>query len=52
MFVGGDRLVGGGCRSGVRGRLFVVLLWCCVIRVIAVRRGWETDRYLLERPRQ
>ena len=52
MFVGGDRLVGGGCCSGVGGHLFIVLSWCCVARVIAVRRGWETDGYLLERPRQ
>ena len=40
-------LVGAGCR----GHLFVVLSWCCVVHVIAVRREWETDRYLLERPR-
>ena len=46
MFMGGDCLVGGGCRSNVRGCLFVVLSWCCVVRVIAVRRGWETDGYL------
>ena len=41
-------LVGAGCR----GHLFVVLSWCCVVHVIAVRRGWETDGYLLERPRR
>ena len=52
MFVGGDRLVGGGCRSGVGGRLFVVLSLCCVVGVVAVRRGWQTDGYLLERPRR
>ena len=48
MFVGSDRLVGGGCRSGMGGRLFVVLSSCCVIGVVAVRRGWQTDGYLLE----
>ena len=53
MFVGDDRLMGGGCRSGVGGRLFVVLSSCCVIRVVAVRRGWETGGgYSLERPRR
>ena len=39
MFVGRDRLVGGGCRSGMGGHLFVVLSSCCVICVVAVRRG-------------
>ena len=38
MFVGNNRLVGGGCRSGVGGRLFVVLSSCCVVCVVAVRR--------------
>ena len=48
---GRDYLVGGGCYSGVRGRLFVVLSSCCVVHVVAVSRGWGTDGYLLERPR-
>ena len=52
MFVGDDHLVGGGCRSGVGGRLFVVLSSCCVVRVVAVRRGWETEGYSLEQPRR
>ena len=47
---GGDRLVGDGCRSGMGGRLFVVLSSCCDVCVVAVRRGWETDMYSLERP--
>ena len=50
MFVGGGLMfVGGGCRSGVGGRLFFVLSSCCVVRVVAVRRGWETGGYSLER---
>ena len=52
MFVGNDRLVGGGCCSGVGGRLFVVLSSGCVVRVVAVRKGWETEGYSLERPRR
>ena len=52
MFVGDDRLVGGGCRSGVGGRLFIVLSSCCVVRVVVVRRGWETEGYSPERPRR
>ena len=48
MFMGSDRLVGSGCRSGMGGCLFVVLSLCCVVRVVAVRRGWETDGYLFE----
>ena len=50
--MGSDHLMGGGCRSGVGGRLFVVLLLCCVVHVVAVRRGWKTDGYSLERPRR
>ena len=41
MFMGNDCLVGGGCRSGMGGCLFVVLSSCCVVRVVAVRGGWE-----------
>ena len=53
MFVGGGLMfVGGGCCSGVGGRLFVVLSSCCVVQVVAVRRGWETEGYSLEQPRQ
>ena len=52
MFVGDERLVGGGCRSGVGGWLFVVLSSCCVVRVVAVRMGWETEGYSPERPRR
>ena len=52
MFVGDDRLVGGGFHSGVGGRLFVVLSSCCVVRVVAVRSGWETEGYSLEQPRR
>ena len=51
MFVGDECLVGGGCRSGVGGQLFVVLSLCCVVCVVAVRRGWETEGYSPERPR-
>ena len=39
MSVGGDRLVGSGCHSGVGGSLFVMLLSCCVVHAVAVRRG-------------
>ena len=31
MFVGADRLVGGGCHSGMGGRRFVMLLSCCIV---------------------
>ena len=41
MFMGDDCLVGGGCRSGMGGCLFVVLSSCCVVHVVAVRGGWE-----------
>ena len=52
IFVGDDRLMGGGCRSGVGDHLFIVLSSCCVIHVVAVRRGWVTEGYSLERPRR
>ena len=52
MFLGGDGIMGGGCHSGMGGHLFAVLLLCCVVRVVAVRRGSETDGYSLEQPRQ
>ena len=51
-FVGGGLMfVGGGCRSGMGGRLFIMLSSCCVVHVVAVRRGWEMDGYSLEQPR-
>ena len=34
------------------GRLFVMLLLCCVVCVVAVRRGWEMEGYSLQRPRR
>ena len=48
----GLMFVGGGCRSGMGGRLFVMLSSCCVVCVVAVRKGWETEGYSLERPRR
>ena len=48
-FVGGGLMfMGGGCRSGMGGHLFIVLSSCCVIHAVAVRREWEMDGYLLE----
>ena len=48
MFMGGDHLVGSGCCSSMGGHLFVVLSLCCVVCVVAVRRGWEMDGYSLK----
>ena len=36
MFMGADRLVGGGCHSGMGGRRFVMLLSCCIVCVVAM----------------
>ena len=36
MFVGHDRLMGSGCRSGMGGRCFVMLSLCRIVCVVAV----------------